>query len=84
MKRIISEDGTRNHELTVPQKRALLKAMEVVEELAFFYRDTAEGEALKELSAMLEGLHSDSFTLCAKRVEMAKKLREVNEASGDE
>lgn len=53
MKPILSTDGGRAHELTKTEQRAILRATEVVEKLACFYRNTPEGEAQKGLADQL-------------------------------
>lgn len=53
MKRAIAEDGTRTHEFTKTQKGSIRSALLVIEQAAFFHRDTHEGVALKSLAVQL-------------------------------
>lgn len=58
MKRAIAEDGTRTHTLSATEKKALRSSILVVDQLAFFHRDTNEGAAMKALCEQLQFLHN--------------------------
>ncbi|MFA6358994.1 MAG: hypothetical protein WCY09_10100 [Candidatus Omnitrophota bacterium] len=53
MERTVNPDGTRTHKLSGSEVKKLDGALAVVEEIAFFYRDTTEGTALDSLCTQL-------------------------------
>ena len=58
MKRHIDEDGTRTHELNGTEKRAVRKTITIVDELAYFYRDTKPGRLLSAAAEYLLRAHN--------------------------
>ena len=58
MKRIVTPDK-RSHELTKTDIRKLNQAQAVVDELAFFYRNTDDGETLQSLADGLDELANE-------------------------
>jgi hypothetical protein len=56
MKRTVNADGTKAHKLGAKQVHVLLSATAVLEELAFFYRDTDDGLVLSFLIQQLNSV----------------------------
>ena len=59
MKRIVTTDK-RSHELTKTEIRKLNQAQAIVDELAFFYRNTPNGDRLQATADDLDALANDT------------------------